>query len=175
MEFELVLRVLAVLVLFGVCPLAFFPVLDVFFRSRVERITQILQEAPARSFWVGVANFAFFAILILALVGIGKAVGNEGVVGLAVVILSIPLILGLIFGLAGAVKITGSRLLPEAGRIKQTILGTAALGGACALPFVGWFGLLPYVGLLGLGAVMLSFFARPRPAALEPAAETPQA
>ena len=31
---------------------------------------------------------------------------------------------------------------------------------ACCLPLVGWFGLLPYISLLGLGALVISFFFR---------------
>jgi hypothetical protein len=42
----------------------------------------------------------------------------------------------------------------------RTAYGAVILALACALPFIGWFGLLPYAGLLGIGAFILSFFQR---------------
>lgn len=161
-----ILPALTLLVLVALCLLAFFPVLDVFFGRRVERTRRMIETAPGRSFLVGLANFVFVVILVMILFGGGRAIGGmvERLLGLLALILLIPLVIGAAFGLAGAVKVTGARLLPGAGGLKQTLWGTLALGGACALPFVGWFGMLPYVGLTGLGAVVLSLFSRAEPA-----------
>jgi len=54
-------------------------------------------------------------------------------------------------------NLIGERIFPDLSISKQTIWGTACLSLACALPFVGWFLLLPYVGLTGIGAVILGF------------------
>jgi len=44
--------------------------------------------------------------------------------------------------------------------VKKSIWGSVLLTFACALPFVGWFLLLPYLVFLGFGAVVLGFFQR---------------
>jgi hypothetical protein len=54
----------------------------------------------------------------------------------------------------------GERLFPDHAIWKQILLGSICLSLACALPFVGWFLLLPYVGFVGIGAVILGFFER---------------
>jgi len=54
----------------------------------------------------------------------------------------------------------GERILPDLPAWKQLPWGTVCLALACALPFVGWFLLLPYVGFIGIGAVILGFFQR---------------
>src|SRR5258706_14692501 len=64
------------------------------------------------------------------------------------------------FGLAGMTSLIGERILPELTSWRQSILGTVCLCFACALPFVGWFLLFPYAGLVGIGAFILSLFQR---------------
>jgi hypothetical protein len=66
--------------------------------------------------------------------------------------------LAICFGLGGVTQLVGERLLPERGPALRQAAGALAAGLACALPFVGWFVLLPYLLLLGLGAFILSFF-----------------
>jgi hypothetical protein len=39
-------------------------------------------------------------------------------------------------------------------------LGTLILSLACGLPFVGWFLLLPYILIIGVGAAILGFFQK---------------
>ena len=69
------------------------------------------------------------------------------------------------FGLAGLVQLIGSRLIPERPGLRRTAAATLALGWACTLPFIGWFGLLPFAAALGMGAFMLTFFTQPGPTA----------
>jgi hypothetical protein len=56
------------------------------------------------------------------------------------------------------VQLVGERLLPERGHYARVAVGAVAVGLGCALPVAGWFGLLPYVLCLGLGAFAVSFF-----------------
>ena len=91
----------------------------------------------------------------------------ENTDGAIQVILTIPALLIaalltiiLSFGLAGMVNLVGERIMPEHSSLKKTVWGTVLLTFACALPFVGWFLLLPYVAFLGFGAVILGFFQR---------------
>jgi sorbitol-specific phosphotransferase system component IIBC len=58
------------------------------------------------------------------------------------------------------VGVLGEKMFSSAESLKRTIWGSVLLTLACALPFVGWFLLFPYVALTGFGAVILSFFQR---------------
>ena len=59
------------------------------------------------------------------------------------------------------VQLVGDKFAPETDKqLIHTLWGTALLALACGLPFVGWFGLLPFIGLVGLGALILSLFSR---------------
>lgn len=147
---------------------AFFTVLGIFFPVRIAKTKQNAANLVGRSLLVGLANFAFFVVVALVIF----AVGNRGriqavqVVGLIVLL---PIALGVVFGLAGLVELVGEKLAAGRPPLQRTAWGTVALALACGLPFVGWFGLLPLVGLLGLGAAILTFFQRQPPA--EPAVQ----
>jgi hypothetical protein len=67
------------------------------------------------------------------------------------------LIIGLGFGLTGMVLLVGERLAPAHGPTARTVWGALALSLACATPVVGWWALLPYAAVTGLGAFVLSY------------------
>jgi sorbitol-specific phosphotransferase system component IIBC len=69
--------------------------------------------------------------------------------------------IGVSFGLAAVAEVLGARVREQAAGLARTAWGTILLALACALPFVGWFGMLPYSASLGLGGFILSFFSRP--------------
>ncbi len=82
-------------------------------------------------------------------------------------VLTLPALLILAFltvllslGLTGMVNVLGERLFSDLPSWKRNICSTVILCFACALPFVGWFLLLPYLGLVGIGASILGFFQR---------------
>jgi hypothetical protein len=160
------LTLLAILV--AISLVAFFAVLYLFFPQRIDKTRLVLESAPGRSFLVGLVNFGFFAALALAFFALGNWAGVEllGLVGLLLLI--VPGV-GAIFGLAGVVEFVSDRLAPGVSGVRRTAWGTLTLALACALPFVGWFGLLPYVSLLGLGALITGLVRRERGA--ESAAE----
>lgn len=156
-------RLIAV-ALFGAATLAaFFVVLAALFPDRVARTRAAAGRAPGRSFFIGLVNAAFFLALILALQAIGEATGLQ-LFGIPAVLLLALLSIAALFGLGGVVQLVGERLLPERSHYLRLAAGAVTLGLGCALPFAGWFGLLPYVTVLGLGAFALSFF-EPRPPA----------
>jgi hypothetical protein len=146
----------------GLSLVAFFTVLGFFFPGRIARTRTMAESMMRRSFLVGLVNFAFFIAIALALIALGDSLHSDipNVIGL---ILLIPLGVGLVFGLAGMVQFVGEKLKPQASELARTAWGTVGLGLACGLPFVGWFGLLPFVGCLGLGALIISLFNRERP------------
>ncbi|MBI3244649.1 MAG: hypothetical protein HYZ49_20415 [Chloroflexi bacterium] len=165
----------ATLLIFGfnLALVAFFVVLNALFPRRIARTKMVADAMPGRAFAVGLVNFLFFGAITFILFTLVGQVGNE----LLKVILALPalfflsaLSVGLSFGLAGMVQLVGERLAANQTEIRRTIWGALALSFGSSLPFVGWFGLLPYAGLMGLGALIVSFFWRERSAEVRPQA-----
>jgi len=154
---NVIIFILLVPSLFG-----FFAVLGVLFPKRVIKTQNILQQTTSRSFWIGFINLLFLLPISILLFSIGERVSS----GLKVIVtfpalIILAILIGLAsFGLLGLVNRVGEKLMPDQPILKRTFLGTLLLSLACALPFVGWFLLLPYVLILGVGAVILSFFQR---------------
>ncbi|WP_345325632.1 hypothetical protein, partial [Candidatus Villigracilis proximus] len=58
------------------------------------------------------------------------------------------------------VNVFAERIFPDLTLWKRNIWSAVILCFACALPFVGWFLLLPYLGFVSIGAAILGFFQR---------------
>ena len=138
---------------------AYFLVLNALFAPRVTKIRSIAQSMPGRSFGIGLVNFLFFAVIALVLLSIAENAGPfiRGVLTIPAIVILALLAVALSLGLAGMSGMIGERIFPDLSGWKQTLWGTVCLSLACALPFVGWFLLLPYVGFVGIGAVLLGF------------------
>jgi Na+/proline symporter len=152
-----ILAVLILAMMVAVCLVAFFLVLQVFFSRRIERTRQIAENTPGRAFLVGLVNFVFFAAIALFFFAAGNGDPVAGVIGL---ICLAPPAIGMLFGLAAVTNIVSERIAPQSTGIWRTAWGVLAVALACALPVAGWFGMLPFAGLLGLGAFILSLFSR---------------
>lgn len=163
-----ILRLFVLIILITTGLVAYFLVANALFPQRIVKTRSTIQSMPARSFGIGLINFVFFATIALVLFSL-----SENAAAFLKVILTIPalvilaaLAILLSLGLAGMSTLIGERIFPAQspqGDIsiwKQTLWGTVCLSLACALPFVGWFLLLPYVGFVGIGAVILGFFQR---------------
>jgi len=109
---------------------------------------------PGRSFLVGLINVVFLSVIIAALSG-----GGDFPQFVALLLFAI-LAIGLVFGLAGIGPLIGERLLPESSSVRQAGWGAAIMVVASLTPFIGWFLLFPYLSFRGLGAFLLSLFAR---------------
>jgi sorbitol-specific phosphotransferase system component IIBC len=159
-----ILRFLFIVILLTVALAAYFLAFGALFPNRVAKTQRIIVQMPGRSFGVGLVNFLFFGVILMSLL----ILTNENRVSdiLRVIlyvptfILSAMLAVILSLGLTGMVNILGERIFPELNTIRRSILGSVVLSLACALPFVGWFLLLPYTGLTGFGAVILGFFQK---------------
>lgn len=136
---------------------ALLTVIGVLFQGLVQGTKSYATQMPGRSTLLGLVNVAFLSILGVAL---GSLNGSDVVQLLAVLLLAV-LAIGLAFGLAGMAPLVGERLLPEATPIRQTAWGAAAMLVASLTPFLGWFGLFPYLAFRGLGAFVIYLFARP--------------
>ena len=141
---------------------AYFLVFVAFFSNRITKTQRVINQTPGRSFWVGLVNFLFFGVIVMLLFAISE--NAENLVRFVLIPPAVAITAGLAvilsFGLTGMVNTVGERIFPDQSAWRKTLWGTVILAFACALPFVGWFLLLPYTGLTGFGAVILSFFQR---------------
>jgi len=152
--------------LLGATLVGLFVVMNALFTSWIARTCEVAEIQAARSFLVGLVNLVFIGALIAAVIALADNTGLDFVIVLAV-LLAMILAIGLAFGLAAMVQIVGARILPSGQGVRPAIWGTIALTLGCLTPYVGWFGLLPYVALRGLGAFVLALFAsrrKPQPA-----------
>ncbi len=141
---------------------AFFLVVGALFPKRVARTQAMAGSSPGRAFGVGLVNFVFLAAVsfMFFVLADNWQLPFLGLPGTAVLAI---LVLGLIFGLSGFVQLVGERLAPAQSYTTRTIWGALALCLACATPMVGWFILLPYAAITGLGAFVLSYLYGPLP------------
>jgi hypothetical protein len=156
------LQITAALVAGSLMFAAFFTVLAALFPDRVARTRAAASAMPGRAFVVGLVNWVFFAAVVLALLALTQWT-NVQLFALPAFAIAVAVAVAAIFGLAGVVELIGGRLLTHTPGARRTGLGALALTWACALPFIGWFALLPYVLALGLGAVILSLLVSYRP------------
>ena len=141
---------------------AYFLVLNALFAPRVTKTRSIAQSMPGRSFGIGLVNFLFFAVIALVLLSIAENAAPflRGVLTIPAIIILALLAIALSLGLAGMSTMIGERVFPELPLWKQSLWGAVCLSLACALPFVGWFLLFPYVGFVSIGSVILGFLQK---------------
>jgi len=159
---EPLLRILTLFILIPLCLFGFFVVMNILFHEQISRTRNILQQTLRRSFWIGLVNVLFFLPVSIILLSLGNAASGPLA---AIVMLPGLLLLGVLlslasFGLTCIVNRIGEQLMPEQNLLKRTFWGTLFLCLACGLPFVGWFLLLPYVLIIGVGAAILGFFQK---------------
>ncbi len=137
---------------------AFFTVVNVVFSTLVSKMEEKSDESPGRSFFLGLLNTAFIAVLSLALWSIAE---NSGIGILAVpsLILLSLFAIGVIFGGTALVRTIGKRLYPDREERTQMLRGGLITLLACTVPYIGWFILLPYLLLRGFGAFLMTMTA----------------
>ena len=157
-----IIRLLLVVILLTIGLAAYFLVVSALFPQRIAKTKSMIQSVPARSFGIGVVNFVFFAVIAVVLFSMAENTGPFIKVLLTIPATIILACLGIVLsmGLAGMANSIDERIFPDLSMWKQTLWGTVCLSLACALPFVGWFLLFPYVGFAGIGAVILGYFQR---------------
>ena len=136
-----------------------FIVMNALFTPWIARTCQAAETQAARSFLVGLVNLVFVGALISAVIALADNTGLDFVIVLAVLLAAI-LAIAATFGLAAMVQVVGARLMPGGQGLRPAIWGTVALTLGCLTPYVGWFGLLPYVVIRGLGAFVLTLFGK---------------
>lgn len=140
------------------------------FPALVSRARARYVATPVKATLVGLA----IALPVLTIaIAVGKAVPNPAVKALCV---GLGLITGLLalIGSAGLVERIGAGLPganDDAQPWRRVLRGGALLGLAFLMPFLGWFVLLPWTLISGLGAWALAGRA---PRAVRPLAPTPE-
>jgi hypothetical protein len=139
-------------------------VISALFPNRLARTKSAASARQGRAFGLGLVNFAFFGAIALVLLTLLD--GNR-LPDLLRLVLFLPTaavlaLLGslFIFGAAGMAQVIGERILVDQNAWRQGAFGAIILGIACALPFVGWFLLFPYIALVGIGATILGFIQK---------------
>jgi len=126
------------------------------FPAVTARAKNALVLSPKRAFFIGLANYVFVGGIALVLLNAGDILAVFGVA-----IFSLLAIISAL-GLAGLVSLLGERLsamrAEPLSALKQGAWASAILGIATlALPFVGWFLILPGVLITAFGAAVLAW------------------
>jgi hypothetical protein len=158
-----ILRLTLITVLLAIALSAHFLVLGALFPNRVEKVKSAIHSTPGRSLGIGLVNVVFFTALALACFSLAEGAAAFLKVVLTALGLLVTALLGVMssFGFTGITYLIGDRLLPDSPPWKRSLWGSLCLSLGCALPFVGWFLLLPYAAFLGGGAFILGLFQRP--------------
>jgi len=159
-----IVRLMLAVILLTIGLVAYFLVVNALFPQRIAKTKSMIHSMPARSFGIGVVNFVFFAVIALVLFSVAENAGPfiRGILTIPAVVILAALTIVLSMGLTGMSNLIGERIFPDSSAWKQTLWATVSLSLACALPWVGWFLLFPYVGFAGIGAVILGYFQRER-------------
>ncbi len=141
---------------------ALFLTASALFPDRVARTQRFIVRSPGRSFWLGLVNFLFFAVIagVLFSLSEGVAAPLRAILTLPALLISAILVLILSFGWTATANQLGELVFPGQAGWQRTVSGTVLLSFAASVPFAGWFLLLPYTGLTGFGAVVLGFFQK---------------
>ncbi len=143
----------------GLTLVALFAVVAALFPAVTSRTHRSMESSPGASFAIGLVNSLFMGGIALALAGLADGLGFALLRAPAVALFAI--LVGLLtFGLTGSAQLVGGRLFPSARPRHRTLLGGIGLVLACLTPFVGWFGVLPYVSFFGIGGFILSLFRK---------------
>jgi hypothetical protein len=137
-------------------------VVGALFPRRVARTQAMAAASPGRALGIGSVNFAFLALTSFAFFVLADNLPLGLLVLPGTIVLGL-LVIGLGFGLAGLTHHIGERLAPNAPPTVRAIWGALATTLACLMPVAGWFLVLPYVALSGLGAFLLSYLYTPEP------------
>jgi len=152
-----IFRLFLIVILLTLSFTSYFLVIGALFTNRVTKTQNIINQTPGRMFGLGMVNFLFFGAIAFVLLSIAENTGPfiKGLLTIpALLILTILIALSSI-GLTSVVKVISERIFPDLTSWKQMVWGSVVLCFACALPFVGWFLLLPVVGFIGIGATIL--------------------
>ena len=128
-----------------------------FFPKALANAEVITAAMPWRAFGVGLVNLLFFGTI--ALISAGVADSTQLPILVVPALVAIVLVsMGVSVGVSALARQVGGRVLPNRDLWRQLATGASVLTLASMLPFIGWFILLPYILLVGLGGSIISIF-----------------
>jgi hypothetical protein len=130
---------------------AFFHIVGSLFAKSVATSRAITEEMQPRAFWLGLVNSLVLAAIVVIFFGIAERIRFPGIF-LPGALVFLYLAVGIIFGLTGIVQLLGERLFPDLSPLRRNSYSSGLLALACLTPFVGWWGLLPYLVILSFGS-----------------------
>ena len=157
-----ILRIVFIIIALTITLAAYFLVIGALFTNRVTKTQSIINQTSGRAFGLGMVNFLFFGLIAVVLLSVAENAGSfvKGILTLPALIIFGFLTVLLSLGLTGMVNVLAERIFPDLTLWKRNIWSSIILCFACALPFLGWFLLLPYLGFVSIGAAILGFFQR---------------
>lgn len=147
------------IVISALCAAGLLVALIVLFPRVIEAGVAAADASPGRSCAIGAVNAGFLTAVIAVAGGIAERRDIEvlgTVAGLALIVAGILLA----FGLAVTAALVGRRIRPGHGALGRGAWGAGLLALGCLTPAFGWFGLLPYAGVLGIGGVIIGRLGR---------------
>lgn len=150
-----VFPILILIIVSGICLIAFFLAMTAFFGRILERTKTVAIERAGRSFLIGLLNGLFSSAIVIALIALGQNTGGAVFLALAFVF-GLALLGGILFGVTAMVLTVKERLYPGQLGNRPVIYAGAVATLACLTPYIGWFGLFPYMIFRGLGAFILT-------------------
>ena len=133
---------------------ALFVLIETLFPQIVREGKEIAEDSMGRAFWLGLINSIFLLALTLLFFYLANNVGVE-LISLPGVIFAVIFIIGGIIGLSVMFQLVGDRLFSEQSTFKKRSYAAGVTILACLTPFVGWYGLFPYLLLVGFGAFVI--------------------
>jgi hypothetical protein len=157
-----VLRLTFVILLLTITLAAYVLVIGALFPNRVTKTQANINVALGRSFGLGMVNFLFFGLIAFVMLSLADKAGPfiKGILTIPALLILAFLSILLSLGLTASIQYLAEQIFPDTVNWKRNLWAAIILSIACALPFVGWFLLLPYVGFVGIGATILSFFQK---------------
>jgi hypothetical protein len=150
-----VFPILILIIITGICLVALFITLYAFFTRILERTRSMAAERANRSFLTGLINVLFFVAVTVVLLAVGQNTG-AGVIFALAFIIGFLLLVGILFGTTAMVLLLKERLFPgQLGNRSMAWAGGIATV-ACLTPYIGWFGLFPYMVFRGMGAFVIT-------------------
>lgn len=157
-----ILRLTLIILLLTITLTAYFLVIGAMFISRVAKTQTSLSLTPGRSFGLGMVNFFFFGLIAFVMLSLAENAGSfvKGILTIPALLILAFLSILLSLGLTATVQHLAERLFLDMPAWKRNLWSSVILCIACAMPFVGWFLLIPYIAFVGIGATILGFLQK---------------
>ena len=143
------------------CAIAFFLIVEALFTKIVEQCRVIVEENPGRSFWIGLVNTIFFSALIVLFFSLAGRI-EQPLIAVPSVILFVIIIIGSIFGFSAVIQVIGDRVFTDYSGFRKKSFSAGLIMLGCFTPYIGWYGLLPYILIVSFGAFAIRTFTHHR-------------